>query len=203
MFIQVWGVFIFWNGKLECEAACYCYIKRGWRSNTDTERKINGKLSPEGEPLRTTFSGWLVAKCRVTKNTSSSLSCTRLTGSPWAVCEPDRWRTSSSFPSYPSIPSHGPLASRCQWCSPPRHLGTGQESPLEWIKSPALLLGRPPRLWGRVIVIFFSVKRAKLVLNSPELSYLVRIWADTETLISNSGVLIEVVAAGVHPECLC
>lgn len=22
--------FIFWNGKLECEAAFYCYIKRGW-----------------------------------------------------------------------------------------------------------------------------------------------------------------------------
>lgn len=51
--------------------------------------------------------------------------------SPWAVSEPCRWRTSSSFLLCLSILRQEPLASRCQWCSPLLHLRTAQESLLE------------------------------------------------------------------------
>lgn len=54
MFILAIPAFIFWNGKLECEAAFYCYIKRGWGWRS-TMREINGKLAPKKEPLTTTF----------------------------------------------------------------------------------------------------------------------------------------------------
>lgn len=59
--------------------------------------------------------------------------------SPWAVSEPGRWRTSSSFLLYPSILTRGPPTSRYQWCSPLHHLGTGQESLLEWAKRTMLI----------------------------------------------------------------
>lgn len=96
--------------------------------------------SPKDIDWELLFFGRLAAKCQSKKKHKC---CSLLEQShsvlPWAVSEPGRWRTSSSFLLYPSILTHGPPASRCQWCSPLHHLETGQESLLEWAKRAMLI----------------------------------------------------------------
>lgn len=127
--------------------------------------------------------GWKLKK-------NKQLSLSRLFASPWAVCGLDRWRTSSSFPSCPSVPSLGPAASCCRWCSPPRRLGTVRGFLLD-SNTPTHLISKGRTATGSRWVSLFALLVLKLWRTSAGLPV-----PDTETLLSDVGVLIEVEAAG-------